>query len=257
MNDVIYCFSGTGNSLYVAERMAGAIEGATIEPIADKPATALGERGTIGFVFPTYFGGLPKPVSRFLALSDFSAAREAYVYACITCGGSILQTAALLSRELRKTGASLSYYAQIAFPTNYILWHEPAKDKERRYAEAEDATDAAIAAVTASQEVHARSPVPGFRFLQGLFANRRADGDYYVAASCNGCGTCAKVCPVANIRLQEGKPVWLGKCVQCLGCLHYCPKGAIEAQKSAGKPRITNPHISAPHISQFHARGRG
>ena len=55
---------------------------------------------------------------------------------------------------------------------------------------------------------------------------------------CIGCGKCVELCPLNNIRLENGKPVWGKHCTHCMACICYCPKEAIEyGKKSKGKPR--------------------
>ena len=49
-------------------------------------------------------------------------------------------------------------------------------------------------------------------------------------------GFARKKCPVQAIEMQSGKPVWVKeKCVMCLGCLHRCPKFAIQYGKNTKK----------------------
>ena len=56
--------------------------------------------------------------------------------------------------------------------------------------------------------------------------------------TCIGCGKCVKNCPMNNIRLKDGKPIWGKKCTHCMACICYCPMEAIEyGKKSIGKPR--------------------
>jgi MinD superfamily P-loop ATPase len=55
---------------------------------------------------------------------------------------------------------------------------------------------------------------------------------------CIGCGKCAQKCPLNNISIMEGKPVWGKNCTHCMTCICYCPTEAIEyGEKSKGKPR--------------------
>ena len=56
----------------------------------------------------------------------------------------------------------------------------------------------------------------------------RADIGFEVKDNCKSCGMCQKVCPVNNIKLENGKPVWLHKCENCLACFNLCPQEAIE-----------------------------
>ena len=56
--------------------------------------------------------------------------------------------------------------------------------------------------------------------------------------ACIGCGQCVKRCPMNNVPLEDGKPVWGKNCTHCMACICYCPKEAIEyGKKSVGQPR--------------------
>ena len=61
---------------------------------------------------------------------------------------------------------------------------------------------------------------------------------FRVTDGCIHCGKCAASCPMNNITLQEGSPVWGDSCTHCMACINLCPKQAIEyGKKSVGKPR--------------------
>ena len=52
------------------------------------------------------------------------------------------------------------------------------------------------------------------------------------------CGICAKVCPLNNITMVDGKPVWGNDCIHWSACINRCPKLAIEyGKKTQGKNR--------------------
>ena len=61
---------------------------------------------------------------------------------------------------------------------------------------------------------------------------------FYATDDCVGCGKCVKLCPLNNVKLVDGKPVWGNNCTHCMACICYCPKEAIEyGRKSQGKLR--------------------
>ena len=65
---------------------------------------------------------------------------------------------------------------------------------------------------------------------------------FYATDACISCGKCVKVCPLNNIYLEKGKPVWERNCTHCMACICRCPSQAIEYGKhSKGLPRYTCP----------------
>ena len=44
---------------------------------------------------------------------------------------------------------------------------------------------------------------------------------------CTACGLCAVSCPLGNISMSDGNPVWGRKCALCLRCYHICPSHAV------------------------------
>lgn len=53
---------------------------------------------------------------------------------------------------------------------------------------------------------------------------------------CISCNKCAENCPLNNVELICGKPIWKGNCTHCMACITCCPTEAIE-YKNASKGR--------------------
>lgn len=45
--------------------------------------------------------------------------------------------------------------------------------------------------------------------------------------ACISCGLCSRECPMENITMKNGRPVWGDRCALCLRCYHRCPVSAI------------------------------
>jgi ferredoxin len=70
-----------------------------------------------------------------------------------------------------------------------------------------------------------------------------ADRSFKTNEDCNGCGTCVRVCPVNNIKMVDGKPVWQHHCENCFACFQWCPNEAIRGGIVEYAKRYHNPNV--------------
>ena len=69
--------------------------------------------------------------------------------------------------------------------------------------------------------------------------------------NCIMCGTCAKVCPMGNIKYTGNAVVFGDKCISCMACLQYCPKEAINCGKITEKrERYHNVNVTVEDLTQ-------
>lgn len=242
---VLY-FTGTGNSWYVAKRIADALD----EPLfsindrlkaGDTAPTATSRRLIV--VTPTYAWRLPRVVRDWLLQTEFPEAEQ--VWFAMTCGDDI-GNAARYNRQLAET-KHLRYMgtAQIIMPENYIaMFNAPQAEEARQIvARAEPDVDRAIRCIESRQEFPSPRGNLRDRCMSGpvnpvFYAVFVKDDLFRVSDACTGCGQCVKRCPLNNITPQNGRPVWGGRCTHCMACICYCPVEAIEyGKKSLGKPR--------------------
>ena len=243
---MILYFSGTGNSIYVAKRIADALRDEIINLNAriksgDTSPVETGERLVI--VTPTYAWRIPRIVRDWLRKTELRGAKQAWFV--MTCGSEI-GNADKYNRELCTEKAIFCMgTAQIVMPENYIaMFKAPQADEARQIvAKAEPSIDHAIAAIQANQPFAPTRSNLYDRFMSGAvnpifypcFVKANA---FTVSSACIGCGQCAKRCPMNNVTLKDGKPVWGKNCTHCMVCICYCPKEAIEyGKKSVGQPR--------------------
>jgi NAD-dependent dihydropyrimidine dehydrogenase PreA subunit/flavodoxin len=246
MKTIIYYFTGTGNSLAVAEglcRRLGECELVPVALAARTPGPVFPEADRVGIIAPVYFSGLPSIVAEFSRFLDLS--KVPYTFAVMTLGSSggtaaLHQLDRILAEGPGKRGLDAGF--TVKMPGNYILMYGPRKKEliERTLTDAGLWVEAIATLVQGN--IHQKPSAGLFgslihrmiypRFIAGV---HEADRKFTVDDRCTSCGRCAEVCPVENIRLEEGRPVWLHHCEQCMACIQLCPAEAIQAGKKTEK----------------------
>lgn len=242
---VLY-FSGTGNSRYVAQRIAVALGDELLsmnDHIKEGEPSPVASDERLVIVTPTYAWRIPRIVRDWLLKTDFPNAKQAWFV--MTCGSEI-GNAAQYNRALCQE-KQLTYMgtAQIIMPENYIaMFNAPQAEEARQIvARAEPDIDRVISAIKTGQKFALPRNNLYDRFMSGpvnpIFYSFFVKANAFTAGdACTGCGQCARLCPMNNITIQNGKPAWGSDCTHCMACICYCPTEAIEyGKKSLGKPR--------------------
>ncbi len=245
MSTVIALYTGTGNSLYAAKRIAEKTGEDTVIRFTEDFLSGAYELpvGTdrLGIIFPVYFGGVPCPVRRFIReyLASHDNSGLGYVFVIATHGGSPIYALADADRELQDAGIALSYASSVRMPDGYLPLMKKAISPEKAEAmrEKADVKLAVAADDIAGERIHLPQRGPGWRIIRSISAKMKPgeNSKLKLSQSCTGCGVCASICPEGNITMENGRPVMGSSCVSCFACYHRCPVNAIEYKGAAGQ----------------------
>ena len=232
---MILYFSATGNSEYVAKRIANRIGDECLnlfERLRAEDHSPLESETPWVIVCPTYAWKIPQIVQDWLRETELLG--EKRIYFVLTCGTSIAG-AGMYAKELAGT-KRMEYKgtAAVKMPENYIAMF--ATPDEETALEIIDRSEDKIDAIADNIKNGAWLEELSGGKLQSMIMNRAfdrfviSDRKFLTTDKCTGCGQCVKVCPTENIYLddKERHPVWSGRCIHCMACINRCAFGAIE-----------------------------
>ena len=245
---MILYFTGTGNSRYVARKIAEKIndEVVSINQLIKQESKdeLISTNKPFIFVCPTYAWRLPKVVTEFIRKTKFSGNNK--VYFIMTCGEDTAKAINYIQKLCDDKGWELKGMAEIKMPENYIaLFPVPDKETAKQIIEEADKLIYKIASdirnennfnIVAPSGLNGtiKSGITNIAFYKFIV---HAKG-FYSTNQCIGCGKCVNLCPLNNISLKNEKPTWKNKCTHCMACISGCPTKAIEYKnKTQNKER--------------------
>ena len=122
---MIFYFTGTGNSLFAAQKLAD--EGEEIVSIVEALRSktfhyTLKEGEKLGFVFPVYFYTVSDPVLELVR--NLTVENAGFVYAVIPCGAGIGTAGGFLKSELKKRGLELQRVDALVVPDGALIFYD-------------------------------------------------------------------------------------------------------------------------------------
>lgn len=230
-------FSASGNTLRVAKLFSERLSerGAECETVRireDMAAPDVASADTLVIGYPVHGFNAPQNVVDFAkGLPEC----ENKVYYIIKTSGEPLHvndaSSRILDRILKKKGYIKRGEFHYVMPYNMIFRHSddmaalmwqaarntaPA-DADKIFAGEEAQLKAGLLAVMTRFVVaveHKAMP-----YLGRLFKAKKE--------KCISCGKCAKLCPMLNIEMKDGLPVFGKNCIGCTACSFNCPADAI------------------------------
>lgn len=251
--NIIYCYSGSGNCLNMAKNIAKNLGNTDIVMMRSFPAiTDARDYKRVGFIFPCYAGGLPGDVEEYVKSIHIKPGTYKF---------GIVQYAGYMGCGLHKIDeiVGLDYWGGISQQCSaiWLMPHNltmPPVTPEKSQQRSEDMARKVAEEVRIYKHSGKKPPkMAVFGVMSGRLPdlNKKINAAMTVSDACIGCGTCATVCPKGNIEVVQGKAVIGTKCIGCMACVQYCPQEAINVGKlTVKRERYHNANVTAADLAE-------
>ncbi len=244
---MIFYFSGTGTSQFVAKQIAQHTNDSitSINYFLKTNTSGIFKSKTpIVFVVPTYYWRIPKIVDQWIRKAQFEGNKDAYFI--LTCSIGVANASSYVKRLCRKKGFNFRGLTHVIMPENYLVLYptpdesqfqallEKSKPFIELLAEQIKKEDSFDEKEISPKDKYRSSMINFYNYLLNI-----NDKGFTVDDNCISCNKCVESCPLNNIKLISERPVWQGNCTHCMACIACCPEEAIE-YKDVSKGRNRN-----------------
>lgn len=231
-------FSGTGNTKHCVENFVKQYDnnGTAISIESPNFNSVIVQHDMIVFGYPIYFSNVPKIVRDFITQNkEYFIGKKVFIIA--TMGLFSGDGAGCAARLFRKYHVEVVGGLHLKMPDcigDEKVLKKPLEANKKIIRQADNKITLAVTKL--KKGVPTKEGLNFFYHLAGLFGQRlwfygktttykkKPDVDN---RKCIGCGRCSELCPMVNIRIEEGKAVSHNQCTMCYRCVGHCPTRAL------------------------------
>ena len=238
MKGILYYFSATGNTKFVADKFKEQFNryGKELElfNIENLEEIDLKECGYLIIGTPIHAELPPRVITDFVGkLPGGKSDIKCIVYS--TQGANGRAATEYIKRMLVKKGYNVSIHTSFRMANNYYFgagversqeeiegYCKKDQEKVKYITESFFKNEYVKESASSIKVFFSKIASNGFyKFLPKLSANLTSTED------CSKCGLCLRNCPKGNITFEGGHAVFHGQCIMCTRCIHLCPINAI------------------------------
>lgn len=237
--EIIY-FTGTGGTRMAAhECMSSLIKNdvkVTIYEINKRNEYTYHPSDMYLFLYPVYAFNAPRPIYELVDDLPDGNGRLAAILS-VSGGGEVTPNRGCryhLIQRLNKKGYQVVYENMLVMPPNFLmpipddlsirLLHVLPKRVNQMITELLSGVSRLTKPDLLNRILAKIGELEKLTLAKGIF-----EKNIKVSDKCNGCGLCAKSCPMSNIVMEHHQPKMCNNCTVCLRCIYSCPNQALSA----------------------------
>ncbi len=233
----IYVFSGTGNTLLVANKISETFNlngfNSTVLKMESVEPEDIDLSRSVGIGFTTAFWNTYPFVRSWIQNLPDGNGTETFLFT--TMGDSSCGMIAHIAKILEKKNYKIVGAKGFIMPNNFLLVLKDKKNKERIEKTLAKVQEYAKGIINSNGYIKKTNFFSSIAFCISSFVTTKLWNTKLAKRimkfktdknKCNKCGLCATLCPTENIEIKD-IPQFKDKCIFCLRCVSYCPQQAM------------------------------